>query len=396
VDTNITNALFWLARPSAYFLECSFLIRSNYHMSRKLTSRSILAAVSGLIALLLLVAPAYGQSSWEPRKVTANLKGSGATFPNPLYQTWISVYKNVNPGVTISYQGVGSGQGITDFVRYLTDFGGTDSIVPSARIQAEAPDTLHVPTVLGAVVPTYNLGGVSATLRFSPETLANIYLGNIKNWNDASIAADNPGVTIPKRAITVVYRSDSSGTSSIWTDYLSKVSTTWQSSVGSGNTVRWPVGIGAPGNPGVAGTVLRTDGAIGYVELVFALGNKLPVPLVKNAAGNWVAPNLANVSEAAANVEIPADLRVSITNAKGANSYPISAFTYILVHEQTYTDAPKAQALTDFIYWSLTEGQGAAQRLGYAPLPDNVRKKAIEQIRKVKVSGKVVFEGPVK
>ncbi len=364
-------------------------------MFRKLTSRSIVAAISGLLALLLLVSPVNAQS-WEPRKVTANLKGSGATFPNPLYQTWIAVYKNVNPGVVISYQGVGSGQGITDFVRYLTDFGGTDSVVSDARIKAEAPDTLHVPTVLGAVVPTYNLGGVTAQLRFSPETLSAIYLGKITNWNDSALAADNPGVTLPKRKITVVYRSDGSGTTSIWTDYLAKVSTDWKTNIGSGTTVRWPVGIGAPGNAGVTSSVLRTDGAIGYVELVYALANKLPVPLVKNPAGNFVAPTLENVSAAAAGVELPVDLRVSITNAKGAKSYPISAFTYILVHQQTYTDLGKAQALTDFIYWGLTEGQGGALRLGYSPLPDAVRKKSIEQLRKIVVNGEKAFDGPVK
>jgi phosphate transport system substrate-binding protein len=356
----------------------------------------MVAAVSGLIALLLLVSPAYGQSSWEPRKLTANLKGSGATFPNPVYQTWISVYKNVNPNVTISYQSVGSGQGQTDFVRYLTDFGGTDSILSDARIKAEAPDTLHIPTVLGAVVPTYNLGGVTAQLRFSPDTLANIYLGKITNWNDSAIAADNPTVRFPKRKITVVYRSDGSGTTAIWTDYLAKVSTDWKTKVGAGTTVNWPAGIGSPGNAGVTSTVLRTDGAIGYVELVYALGNKLPVPLVENAAGNFVAPTLENVSAAAAGVEMPDDLRISITNAKGANSYPIAAFTYILVHQQTYTDLPKAQALTDFIYWGITEGQGASLRLGYSPLPDPVRKKAIEALRKVVVNGKKAFEGPVK
>lgn len=364
-------------------------------MKRTLASRSIVAAVSGLLALLVLVSPAYAQS-WEPRKVTANLKGSGATFPNPLYQTWIAVYKKVNPDVTISYQSVGSGQGQTDFVRYLTDFGGTDSVLSDARIKAEAPDTLHVPTVLGAVVPTYNLSGVSAQLRFSPDTLAGIYLGKITNWNDSAIAADNPGVALPKRKITVVYRSDGSGTTAVWTDYLTKISADWKTKVGAGTAVRWPVGIGGPGNAGVTSTVLRTDGAIGYVELVYALGNKLPVPLIKNAAGNFVSPTLENVSSAAAGVEIPADLRVSITNAQGANSYPIAAFTYILVRQQTYTDLPKAQALTDFIYWSLTDGQGGALRLGYAPLPDPVRKKAIEQLRKIVVNGQKAFDGPVK
>jgi phosphate transport system substrate-binding protein len=362
---------------------------------RTTTKRTLLAAISGLLALLIVISPVHAQS-WEPRSITATLKGSGATFPNPLYQTWISVYKQVNSNVTISYQAVGSGQGQTDFIRYLTDFGGTDSVVSDARIRQEAPDTLHVPTVLGAVVPTYNLKDVTAQLRFSPEVLAGIYLGTINNWNDPKIAADNPGVKFPKRKITVVYRSDGSGTTSIWTDYLSKVSADWKAKVGAGTTVKWPAGVGAPGNAGVTSTVRRTDGAIGYVELVFALGNKLPVPLIKNKAGNFVAPTLENVSAAAAGVTIPDDLRVSITNANGANSYPIAAFTYILVRQQTYTDLPKAQALTDFIYWGLTDGQGASLRLGYAPLPEVMRKKAMEQLRKIRVNGQVVFDGSVK
>lgn len=365
-------------------------------MFRKLTSRSILAIVSGLLAVLVLVAPVSGQSTWEPRSITASIKGSGATFPNPIYQTWISVYKKVNPSVTLSYQAVGSGQGQNDFVRYLTDFGGTDSVVADTRIKAEAPDTLHVPMLLGGVVPTYHVEGVSVQLRFSPEVLSGIYLGQIKKWNDPKILADNPGVSLPSTKITPVYRSDSSGTSSIWTDYLSKVSADWKARVGSGTTVKWPAGVGAPGNAGIASTVLRTNGAIGYVEQAFAAGNKLPVPLVKNSAGNFVAPTTENVSAAAAGITIPDDLRFSLTNASGANSYPIVGATWILVRQQTYTDASKAQALTDFIYWGLTDGQGATSRLGYAPLPEAMRKKSIEQLRKVTVNGQRVFDGPVK
>lgn len=362
----------------------------------------LVVLVAMLVASVALISPnqaaAQQTPAWQPRQITATLKGSGATFPSPLYQAWIAVYRQVMPSVTISYQAVGSGQGQRDFIRYLTDFGGTDSVVSSNVVRTQAPDALHLPTVLGAVVPTYNLSGLpqGTTLRFSPETLAGIYLGQITRWNAPAIVADNPGVRLPNTRITVVYRSDSSGTTSIWTDYLAKVSSTWQSQVGSGTTVRWPAGIGAPGNAGVTSTVLRTNGAIGYVELVFALGNRLPVPLVKNKAGNFVAPTLENVSAAAAGVEIPPDLRVSITNADGANSYPIAAFTYILIREQTYTDLPKAQALTDFLYWSLTDGQGAALRLGYAPLPDPVRKLAIGQLLKVKVNGEQVFNGPVK
>lgn len=207
----------------------------------------VFAMVLAVVTLLTLVSPAQAQS-WAPRQVQATLKGSGATFPAPLYAAWIDTYKKVVPGVSISYQPVGSGQGIRDFIAYLTDFGGTDAAISVSRVQTEAPDALHIPIVIGAVVPTYNLPGIT-NLRFSPEILAGIYLGAIRNWNDPRIAAANPGVRLPNQAITVVYRSDSSGTTSIWTDYLSKISTDWRTRVGSGTTVRWPVGVGRPATP---------------------------------------------------------------------------------------------------------------------------------------------------
>lgn len=373
-------------------------------MRRFVSHQWSLALVALIVLLTLLLgtlAPAGSAvaqqtpPAWSPRQLTATLKGTGATFPDPLYQTWIQVYKGAVPGVTISYQPVGSGQGINDFIAYLTDFGGTDAVIASERLRTEAPDALHVPTVMGAVVTTYNLPGIT-TLRFSPGTLAGIYLGTVKNWNDPLIRADNPGVTLPATKITVVRRSDSSGTTSIFTDYLSKVSEQWRTSVGVGTTVNWPTGIGARGNAGVAGTVKSTVGAIGYVELIFALANQLPAPAIKNAAGNYITPSLDSVTAAAAGIQYPADLRVSITNAPGANAYPIAGFTWILVRENTYTDANKAQALTDFIYWGLTEGTGAATRLGYAPLPAEARQLSIGQLRKVKVNGQPVFDGPVK
>ncbi|MEI8166984.1 MAG: phosphate ABC transporter substrate-binding protein PstS [Chloroflexales bacterium] len=340
----------------------------------------------------MLIGSVGAQSDWSPRPVTASLKGSGATFPAPLYAAWIEVYKKVTPSVTISYQGVGSGQGQKDFIGYLTDFGGSDAALTAGRVQTEAPDTLHVPTVLGAVVPTYNLPGIT-NLRFSPETLAGIYLGAITRWNDGRIANDNSDVKLPNTSITVVYRSDGSGTTSIWTDYLTKISADWKTDVGSGNSVRWPVGVGAPGNAGVASTVKNTNGAIGYVELVFALANKLAVPAVKNAAGNYILPSLESTSAAADGIAVPADLVVSLTNSPNPKAYPVAGFTYILVHSSTYTDVAKAQALTDFIYWSLTEGTGAANRLGYAALPASLRVKAIKQLQKVTVAGKPVFNG---
>jgi phosphate transport system substrate-binding protein len=345
-------------------------------------------------------ATAVPATAWAPRQLEATLRGSGATFPNPLYQVWISVYsKNVVPGVKISYQSVGSGQGQKDFIAYLTDFGGSDSAVSSSRVAAEAPDAIHIPTVLGGVMPMYNVPGLAAPMRFSAETLVGIYMGEIKKWNDERIANDNPGVKLPNMDITVVYRSDSSGTTSIWTDYLAKVSGTWKSQVGSGNTVKWPTGIGAPGNAGVSSTVQKIEGAVGYVEVGYALGAGFTLPFVKNAAGNYVQPLLANVSAAAAAVKPSSDvqkLATSITNGTDAQAFPITGFTYILVRKDTYTDLNKAQALADFIYWGLTEGQGAANRLGYAPLPENMRHAAMRALMSVRVGGQAVLDAPIK
>ena len=345
-------------------------------------------------------ATAVPATAWAPRQLEATLRGSGATFPNPLYQVWISVYsKNVVPSVKISYQSVGSGQGQKDFIAYLTDFGGSDSAVSSSRVAAEAPDAIHIPTVLGGVMPMYNVPGLAAPMRFSAETLVGIYMGEIKKWNDERIAVDNPGVTLPDMDITVVYRSDSSGTTSIWTDYLAKVSGTWKSQVGSGNTVKWPTGIGAPGNAGVSSTVQKIEGAVGYVEVGYALGAGFTLPFVKNAAGNYVQPLLANVSAAAAAVKPSSDvqkLATSITNGTDAQAFPITGFTYILVRKDTYTDLNKAQALADFIYWGLTEGQGAANRLGYAPLPENMRHAAMRALMSVRVGGQAVLDAPIK
>ncbi len=362
--------------------------------TRLLQLSALLLAVAFVLTLIPVPA-ASAQSSWSPRPVTATLRGSGATFPLPLYGAWIAAYKQVAPSVTISYQGVGSGQGQRDFINYLTDFGGSDAALTASRVQTEAPDALHVPTVIGAVVPTYNLPG-NPELRFSAETLVGIYLGAIQFWNDPRIAADNPNVRLPQLRITVVYRSDGSGTTSIWTDYLSKVSVDWRTKVGSGNSVRWPVGVGAPGNPGVASTVRNTSGAIGYVEQVFAVANRLPLPAVKNASGNYVEATLASTSAAANGVTIPSDLVASIVNSPNPQAYPIAGFTYMLVRQNTYTDVAKAQALTDFIYWSLTDGSGAALRLGYAPLPAELRVRAINQLRSVVVNGQRVFDGEAK
>ena len=380
---------------------------------RTLASRAMLVVVCiGMMSVLLAAcgrAPAAtptastaGSSSdaWQPRQLTTTVSGSGASFPNALYQVWISVYtKNIAPGVTLSYQSVGSGQGKKDFVAGLTDFGGTDSALSAEEVNAQAPDAIHIPTVMGGVLPIYNLPGVTIPLRFTPELLVGIYSGEITTWNDAKIVAENPDANLPATDIAVVYRSDASGTTSIWTDYLSKVSDTWKNSVGKGSSVKWLVGIGAPGNAGVASTVQKTPGAIGYVEVAYALGANFSLPYVKNAAGNYVQPLLANVSAAAASVTISDDVQLlaqSITNSSDPQAYPISAFTYVLVHKDTYADEIKAQAVVDFLYWGLTTGQDAANRLGYAPLPDNMRRAAIKALLAVKVNGQAVLDAPVK
>jgi len=357
-------------------------------------------ATAKVVAATATTAPAVASGDWKPRQLTATLSGSGASFPNPLYQVWISVYtKNIVPSLKLSYQSVGSGQGQKDFIAYLTDFGGTDSIVSSSTVKTQAPDAIHLPMVMGGVLPIYNLPTIKNPLRFSPETLVGIYIGEIKTWNDTRIATENPGVSLPSTEIAVVYRSDSSGTTSIWTDYLSKVSGTWKSQVGAGSTVKWPVGIGAPGNAGVSSSVQKTEGAIGYVEVAYALGAGFTLPYVKNAAGNYVQPLLANVSAAAAAAVPSSDnqsLAVSITNGSDAQAYPIAAFTYILVRKDTYKDVNKAQALSDFLYWSLTEGQGAANRLGYAPLPENFRRASMKALLAVRVDGQAVLDAPIK
>ena len=344
--------------------------------------------------------PVAEVTEWEPRQLTAKLIGSGASFPNPLYQAWIAVYtKNVVPGVQLSYSSVGSGQGQKDFIAYLTDFGGSDSAIKSGDVTTKAPDAIHLPMVMGGVMPMTKIDGVTTSLKFTPETLAGIYLGAITNWNDPRIAKDNAGVAFPDLAITPVYRSDSSGTTSIWTDYLSKVSTDWKASVGSGSAVSFPAGIGASGNAGVAATVLNTNGAVGYVEVGYALAAGFPLPYVQNASGNFVKPETANVSAAATGLNIssnPQKLAMSITNSASPDAYPIAAFTYILVRQMTYTDVNKAQALSDFIYWGLTTGQGATVRLGYAPLPEPMRQASMKALKTIVVNGEAVLDAPIK
>src|ERR1044072_2012229 len=288
------------------------------------------------LAIFLLAAIACNNNGSGPGSDSgATLQGAGASFPSPLYQKWLSEYGKLHPNVKIEYQSIGSGGGIKQLKEQTVDFGASDAPMTDADLKSAPGEILHVPTVLGAVVITYNLAGMKQPLRFSPEALADIFLGKIKKWNDPKIAADNSGVTLPTSDITVIHRSDSSGTSAVFTDYLSKVSPEWKEKVGSGVSPTWPVGIGGKGNEGVTGQVKNTPNTIGYIELVYAVKNNLPVAHIKNAAGNFIEPSIDAVTAAAAAsaASMPDDLRVSITNATGAQAYPISSYTYILVYK---------------------------------------------------------------
>jgi len=320
------------------------------------------------------------------------LNGAGATFPAALYSKWFTEYERLT-GVKVNYQSIGSGGGIKSITDATVDFGATDAPMTDEQLAAaKNGPILHIPTALGAVVPTYNLPGLTQPLRFSPETLAGIYLGEITRWSDPLLRADNPGVTLPDRQILVVHRSDGSGTTNIWTDYLSEVSPKWKSTVGRGTSVNWPVGLGAKGNEGVAGEVKQNPYSIGYVELIYAIQNRLGVGAVKNRAGRYVEPNLSSVTAAAAGAAatIPPDLRASIVNAPGELAYPISGFTWLLVY-QRMTDRPKALALTRLLWWATHDAQQFNADLGYAPLPLQIITRAEELIRTITVNGQPAF-----
>ncbi len=312
------------------------------------------------------------------------LNGAGATFPYPIYSKWFSEYSAQHSGVQINYQSIGSGGGIRQVTAGTVDFGASDGPMTDQQLADSKVKLIHIPTVLGAVVPIYNLPGVNTDLKFAPDVLADIYLGKISNWDDARIAKDNPGVKLPNSTINVVHRSDGSGTTYIFTDYLSKVSPDWKNSVGRNSAVSWPKGIGAKGNEAVAGMVRQLPGTIGYVELIYAMQNKIPFGYIKNAAGTWVKGSIAGVTEAAASVKsMPADYRVSITNAPGKNAYPISSFTWLLIptHPQ---DAAKGNTIKDFLNWMLTHGESEVEALYYAPLPDSVIAKVKTTVSQLK------------
>src|SRR6184192_3613441 len=340
------------------------------------------------LALISLAAFAIASCSGNPGS-EIRLQGAGATFPNPLYQKWISEYGKANANVKIDYQSIGSGGGIKQIQSRTVDFGASDAPMTDAELKASPAELLHVPTVLGAVVITYNLQGTPRPLRFSPDVVADIFLGKITKWNDARIKADNSDANLPASDITVVHRVESSGTSLVFTDYLAKVSADWKQKVGADKAPNWPVGQGGKGNEGVTGQIKQQPNTIGYVELAYATQNKLPVALIKNKSGNYVEPTIDNVTAAAAGsvANTPDDLRVSITNASGANAYPISSYTYILVYKDL-TDATKGKAVVDFLWWGIHDGESFAKDLQYAPLPAEIVKRSEAKINSITSGGK--------
>ncbi|MGE4105913.1 MAG: phosphate ABC transporter substrate-binding protein PstS [Bacteriovoracia bacterium] len=311
------------------------------------------------------------------------INGAGATFPYPLYSKWFTEYGKVDESVQINYQSIGSGGGIRQFLEKTVDFGATDAPMTDEQIAKSTTPVLHIPTVLGAVVLTYNLPEVKEALKLTPEVIADIFLGKLTKWNDAKITAANPGVKLPDSAVMVVHRSDGSGTSGIFTDYLSKVSADWKSKVGQGTAVNWPTGLGGKGNEGVTGLVKQTPGSIGYVELIYAKNNGLNYAAVQNKAKAFVTPDLKTVSAAAAGAlkKMPEDFRVSITDADGKDSYPISGFTYLLVYQSL--DKAKGSKITKFLNWAVKDGQKFAEPLHYAPLPKAMVKKVETKIKSI-------------
>ncbi|MFL5393064.1 MAG: phosphate ABC transporter substrate-binding protein PstS [Myxococcales bacterium] len=333
----------------------------------------------GILALAAL--PVLGAS-----KLLIN--GAGATFPFPLYSKWFSTYNKMHPEVRINYQSIGSGGGIKQVTEKTVDFGASDAPMSDEEL-SRAQGIQHIPTVMGAVVLVYNVPGLQS-LRLTPETLAGIFLGKISNWNDPALAKDNPGAKLPDTPIAVAHRSDGSGTTYSFTDYLSKVSAQWKSGPGTGKSVNWPAGLGGKGNEGVTGLVKQNEGGIGYVELAYANQNKLPVAEMKNHDGAWVKPTLEAVSAAAAKAQIPDDYRISITDQPGKDAWPISTFTYLLVYKDM-PDAAKGEALLQFLWWAAHDGQKLAAALEYAPLPAPVVTKVESTLRKLTVQGKAVL-----
>jgi phosphate transport system substrate-binding protein len=310
------------------------------------------------------------------------INGAGATFPYPIYSKWFDEYAKVDPSVRFNYQSIGSGGGQKQIMAQTVDFGASDGPMSDENLSKAPGKILHIPTVAGAVVITYNLEG-NPPLKLDGETIADIFLGKIKKWNDPKIAASNAGTKLPDKEIVVVHRSDGSGTTFIFTDYLSKVSAEWKQKVGNNTSVNWPTGIGGKGNEGVSGQVKQTPGALGYVELIYAIQNKMPYADVKNAAGQFVKPTLESVTAALGTANIPDDFRFSMTNAPGSDAYPITGATWLLVYEQQ-KDPAKGKKLVEFLKWALTKGEGMAKDLNYAPLPGEVQQRVLKRIDEIK------------
>jgi phosphate transport system substrate-binding protein len=342
-----------------------------------MSARKLFAVMAGVVALAAGVAA----------RQTMQINGAGATFPNPIYSKWFSEYNKLHPNVQINYQSLGSGAGIRQLTNQTVFFGASDGPMTQDQLLAAPGKILHFPTVLGAVVPVYNIPGVSAELKFTGALLADIYLGKITKWNDPAIMKLNAGVNLPGTDITVVHRSDGSGTTYIFMDFLAKTSPEWKQKVGVATSVNWPTGVGGKGNEGVSGLVTQTPGSIGYVELIYALQNKVDYGTVQNAAGEFVKASVDAVRKAAAGAvkAMPADFRVSITNAPGPGVYPISSFTWMLFYENP-KDKTQAKTMVDFMKWALTDGQKYCQDLGYAPLPDAVVKMEMAALSRIKVS----------
>ncbi len=311
------------------------------------------------------------------------INGAGATFPYPIYSKWFDEYAKVDPSVRFNYQSIGSGGGQKQILAQTVDFGASDGPMSDDNLAKAPGKLLHIPTVAGAVALTYNLPG-SPALKLDGDTIAGIYLGEIKKWNDPKIAALNSGASLPDQEIVVVHRSDGSGTTFIFTDYLSKVSGEWKSKVGNNTSVSWPIGLGGKGNEGVSGQVKQTPGAIGYVELIYAIQNKMPYAELKNAAGEFVKPTLESVTAAMATAQIPDDFRFSITNAPGKDAYPIAGATWLLVYERQ-KDATKGKKMVEFLKWALTKGEDMAKDLDYAPLPTELRDRALKRVSEIKM-----------
>jgi len=347
--------------------------------------KKICGVLAGVLAMLVIVPIA---SAADP----LTINGAGATFPYPLYSKWFYEYSNANPEVRFNYQSIGSGGGIRQITAGTVNFGATDAPMTDEEMKKTPGPILHIPTALGAVVPVYNLDGVAGGLKLTPDVLAGIYLGKITRWNDPKIAELNKTVTIPNADIVVAHRSDGSGTTDIFTNYLTTVNTEWRAKVGRGKAVKWPVGIGGKGNEGVAGVVKQTPGAIGYVELAYAKQNKMKVASLRNREGHYVTPTLEATSAAAAGVakSMPADFRVSLVDAPGKESWPISGLTWILVYKDQMDEA-RGKALVQFLKWAIRDGQKMEAALDYAPLPVAVVEKVDQALKQISFKGKPLY-----